>query len=234
MVIFYKNSLNIQIYLHFSEHWCIVFKQSVFVDLLHFLLFYTYQCSPHILKMYFNRGWLFLFAANAPFWTKLYCKQPMISLAFFWLFGFVSSLLYASVNRVSVIWLMLSALVRPVTYINLLVVTLLPLVILILIHVTRRPFLSFFLLFGKGFCVGFCLYSLLLTFGSAGWLIFSIFLFSDLFLLLPLFSACLICFSSNRMVWKKNLYIYLSLAFTIPLIDSMVLSPFAQLLIRYL
>ena len=158
------------------------------------------------------------------------CKQPVVVLAFFWLLGFLFGVFYADYNTVVIQPLMhSSAFVSPRLQ-DLLFVVFFPYFIATAIFLIGKPFLCVVLLLCKGFTLGFCIYSFLTAFQSAGWLLCIFHLFSDFVMLLPLFYVCLSSFMP-QIRYRTAGVLYFSLASITITIDLFLVSPFMQMLI---
>ena len=119
------------------------------------------------------------------------------------------------------------------SFIGLAVILILPLAISALAARYRIYFLFYVLAFFKAFCFSFCVYSIHLGFGSAGWLVRWLLVFSDSCMLIPLFLLWYRNLSGKCFTFKKDITVCAVIAAVAGCIDICVISPFLTLLFCY-
>ena len=129
--------------------------------------------------------------------------------------------------------LMRSASLRSVSIVNLLLITLLPFLFSALIVYIRGVRLLAGLCFIKGLSFAFVSGGLLAAYGDAGWLIQGLYMFSDVFTLIPLWWCWLQLYGEGSILGRKCLMIGGIVAGCIVFLDYLYVSPFLAKLFEY-
>lgn len=152
-------------------------------------------------------------------------KYPILILAFTWCFGIlngIGSYIYAGDSFVS---LMRMAADRDVSIVNLLISSILPLLFSAFAVYLHSPQLLAVLCFLKAWLFGFVSCGVLASFGSAGWLVWLMMMFSDIFCLVPLWWYWIFqCQLMNR-VHGARLAACIAVVFLIVCLDHSLISP---------
>lgn len=152
-------------------------------------------------------------------------KYPIFVLAFIWCSGIifgVGSYLYAGDSFAS---LMRMAAGRNVSIVNLLISSMLPFLFSAFAVYLHCPQLLAVLCFLKAWLFGFVSCGVLTSFGSAGWLVWLMMMFSDIFCLIPLWWYWISQFRSANRVHGTQLAGCLAAVLLIVSLDYSFISP---------
>lgn len=164
---------------------------------------------------------------------RFWCRNCLWFLAFFWIITILSGIRFAAASDSSIASLMCSAVCCPVTIVGLIAVLFFPLFISTVAVYFHAAELILLFCGVKGFFLGYCLYGLLLAFGSGGWLVSCLFMFSGLLMQIFLFWFWQLSITENTVKIRAFLICTL-LAVVIGCIDYFCVSPFLTLLISKL
>ncbi len=160
-------------------------------------------------------------------------KYHTIFLAFLWVIGLTLGIRFASFAGDSLLSLMRGSAFGAVSIVNLLAVTLLPFLFsAFAVYIRSACFLAV-LCFIKSFSFGFVSTGLVMAWGSAGWLIRLLFMFSDLICLVPLWWCWI------RFPWDlptsgfRPVIVSAGVAAGIVCLDYLCISPFLARLFEY-
>ena len=120
-------------------------------------------------------------------------KYPTFILAFIWCFGILCGITAAHRAGDSTVSLMRMAAFRPVSIVNLLTVSVLPFVFSAVSVYLRSWQMLSALCFFKALLFGFVSSGVYIAFGDAGWLVWLMIMFSDIFCLIPLWWYWITC-----------------------------------------
>ena len=157
----------------------------------------------------------------------------ILPLSAFLLFGFFTGAGYA--RTVSFLFLpyLNAAITHNFSFFGFTFAHALPLVLSILIVRFRRIYFLYILAAFKAFSFSFCLCAIGYCFGSAGWLIRFLLLFSDSCILPCLIWLWLRCFSRKCIAFKKDLTACIGITVLVGFIDYFVISPFLLSVFNY-
>ena len=163
---------------------------------------------------------------------RIKCNFPVLVLAYLWFLGLFLGyrLQYSSGNSTTLIY---SCVSLPLTLTGLFISVALPFVLCVFAASFRLHFLLYLIVFFKAFFLGFSLAGVCFAFGSAGWLIRTLFMFSDLFA-----SPIFLLFIYRRIFGYKNLrkdcFLISSVLLIISIFDYVFVSPFLVMLMNHL
>lgn len=158
---------------------------------------------------------------------QLPCK---ILLLVSWSIGLICGIAYAFQADSSFSSLMHSAALSPVSIVSLLIVLFLPFLISAIAVFLSRPVLLMPLAFTKAFSFGACAFAADLAFSSAGWLLRSMLMFSDLLTVPVLIWFWLRCLKGDRFRSCRDLAICAGFIVLIGNFDFYIVSPFLAML----
>ena len=156
---------------------------------------------------------------------RLQRKGYAICLAFFFLCGFLLGIFAFSCMDSSILPLMRSASVSPVSIVGILCVTILPFLISALAVYISEPWILFAVAFGKAFCFSFLSMAAMLSCGSGGWLVRLFLMFSDLLGLPVLYLYWQRSLCRERSFSPQEAFTVLSLLLFIGSVDYRMISP---------
>lgn len=158
-------------------------------------------------------------------------KTPVFCLSFPWVAGLLLGMHFAFNASTSISSLMHTVAYCRVSIVGLLLVLFFPLVISVI--AISVPFFLFPLSFIKALSYGFCFYSVMFAFGSAGWLFSMLLLFSDSCMSVLLnWLWCRHLFGKRHILGRDVLYCALA-AVSIGLVDYFLVSPYLTDLLYY-
>lgn len=160
-------------------------------------------------------------------------KDASLVLAFFWLSGICfGGIIFLSADSHSLLW-MRSVSATSVSIVNLLGVTLAPILVSIAAEYLRVLYLLYPVCFFKALQFSFVSCGLLCSFGSAGWLIRLLLLFHDVFSVPMLYFYWLRCLHKGGHDFSAGLAVFLlSAVFLIFSVDICYILPFGACLIN--
>lgn len=170
------------------------------------------------------------FHHDLPEWWR---KMSTVFLAFSWLAGLVSGIFAFSAAGDTFLPLMRSCLYGSVSIISLLCVTILPFLFSTLAVYVSEPWLLLAVSFGKAFLFSLIAVGISVSFGSAGWLMRLLLMFSDFCVLPLLYWFWLRHISGQRVFNGFEIAAVLSLFVLIGSVDYCVISPFLASLISF-
>ena len=153
-------------------------------------------------------------------------KVRLFFLVFSWCLSFAMGTLFpkaifdTTVSLVRVLPLCRSSIIVP------LLISILPLCITVVAVRFAIPILIYATAAIKGVAFGYCLCSVMLVFGSAGWLVFLLLAFSDITLTVILLWLWSTHFSDHNNLLKKGYAIYCISTVVLKFIDFAIVSPF--------
>ena len=160
-------------------------------------------------------------------------KGSTFFLAFFWLSGLICGILVFLSAGNSLIPLMRSALSAPVSIVGLLCVSMLPFLLSVFAVFVSNPRLILLVSFGKAFFFSLVSLGVIQAFGSAGWFVRWLLLFSDSVSLPLLYWYWCRYISGSREFCGWETCGVLSLGLLIGSVDYCLVSPFLALLINF-
>lgn len=154
------------------------------------------------------------------------CRFCVVFLAFFWLAGISFGLYAANLASVHISSLMLTLVDQRVSIVGMLIIFIFPLLLsAVLIHFSAHRLLFLFA-FLKAFCYSFSSCCIFLSFGSAGWLIQSLLMFSDTVLAIVLLWFWFRFFSAKTVELGRDAGICCIITACVVCIDYFMVSPF--------
>ena len=186
--------------------------------------FSVFACSVY------NWWWELMTKIFSSFQREFLCKN-IVSLLAFWdilsiLIGMASTSLFDPV----LISLMCRRILNPVSIVGLISLLFLPLFISAVAVFSRSAFLIFLICGIRGFCFGYCVYSFIIAFGSAGWLISGFTMYSAI-LAQPILFWFWIRSLNGTISLRRDLWISSCLAVLIGCMDYFCVSPFLGTLV---
>lgn len=155
----------------------------------------------------------------------LQCKTCIFILAFSWTVSIIAGALLAARTGDAIIPIVLNAVRQQPSLEGYIFILLLPIAAsAVCIGINCRRLIWFFCGI-KGLTVGFCLYAVLCTFNSAGWIIWPMLTFADSVMLIPLFWFWLRSFKHNAFVFS-DLILCLICAVAVGCLDCCMISPY--------
>lgn len=153
------------------------------------------------------------------------CSFRVCFLAFLWICCLLIGILLAS-NDPSIFLLMRTAPTCHVSIVGLTVVLILPVSFSIVGLIFRKFVINYLILAVKAFLTGYLLYGLLSYYGSAGWLVRGLMLFSDSTINMVLLWLIFRHINGNRGTLAVDSTISVFLAVSIGITDYLFVSPF--------
>lgn len=153
-------------------------------------------------------------------------RDHVLLLAFSWILGFVFGMLYAHAAGDIVSALMRTAVCSRVSIVGLLASVFFPLIISAIAAYFSVPAVFISVAFLRAFSYGFCLWGVSAAYGSAGWLIRLLLLFSDSCTAVSLLWFCVRHLSGDRNSLKKDFVVCTVMASFVCCVDYFFVSPF--------
>ncbi len=166
--------------------------------------------------------------------SKHWCRYRVAILAFFWIVGLLCGVSFASVAKDFDFPQMRSLAYSRVSIAGLAAVLVFPLTISAVAVYLNVPVFLFPICFLKAFSFGYCLYSISVAFGDAGWLVRVLLLFSDSCMMVPLLWFWCRHQGRKRKSIKRDLTVCTSFAALIGVTDYYLISPYLVELMNYL
>lgn len=170
------------------------------------------------------------FCRKSPLWWRRAC---IVLLALFWCVGLFFGIYTACSFNDAFVPLMRAAVQCRVSIVGLLLILFLPFLFAAFAVYFSQPWLLLVIGFVKAFSFGFCCFAAQSCFGSAGWLVRLLLLFSDSCMLPVLCWFCVRHISGDLMAIRKDLILALALAIVVGSIDYYWVSPFLAALIDF-
>lgn len=161
----------------------------------------------------------------------LRCNESSFHLAFVWISGLISGALCSFAAGCNLVSLMRMAVLGHVSIINLLLFLTLPLFFSAFAVYTSQSWLLIPIAFCKAFLFTYLGFGLMAAFGSAGWLIHLLFMFSDILTLPLLWSYWKKALSGSRSSTLRRTASVLAANVIIGCVDYRFISPFLANLI---
>lgn len=171
----------------------------------------------------------FLHERQSLFWRK----SNRSLLAFFWIIGLVLGIIFGWFTNVSRISLMRRLSASSVSIVGLLCVTALPFLLSAFVFFISQPWMLMPICFVKAFLFSYVSLTVFQEWYSAGWLIWSLLLFSDCTTAPLLYLFWLRWISGEREISKTELFCVLSVVILISCVDFCIISPFGAHIIDY-
>lgn len=152
-------------------------------------------------------------------------KASVAFLAVCWTLGICLGAYFAALSFDNVSFLMRTVVSNRVSISGMLLAAFFPLTLTAIFILFSLRFFLLLLAFCKAFSFSFCACCILYVYGSSGWLIQQLLLFSDLFLILILLWLWIRLLSSNDSI-KKDLLICSFLSLFVGSVDCFIVSPF--------
>lgn len=162
------------------------------------------------------------------------CRSCVVFLAFLWICGLFCGMFFVSVAEDAFLPLMRTVAYSRVSIVGLAAVLVFPLAISAATVYLTVPAFLFPICFFKAFSFGCCLYSVSVAFGSAGWLVRVLLLFSDSCMMVPLLWFWCRHQAGNRDLIKQDLVVCASCAALIGATDYFLISPYLAELMNHL
>lgn len=172
----------------------------------------------------------FRICVQSPLWWRRAC---LVFLALFWCAGIFLGIYAASSVGYSFLPLMRAAIVRRVSIVALFAVLLLPFLLSAFVIFFSQPWLLLLFSFFKAFSFGFCCSAAQLSFGSAGWLVCLLLLFSDICTLPVLYWFWVRHISGDKYAIGRSLAVSIALVLFFGSLDYCFISPFLSALIIF-
>lgn len=165
--------------------------------------------------------------------SKFWCRSCVSFLAFSWALGLSVGLILVSTVQESVFSLMRAAACCRVSIVGLIVLLIFPLflsafAVFLSIPVMLLPIACF-----KGIALAFCALGVVYAFGSAGWLIRMLLMFSDSFMIPVLFWFWVRHISGNRNLLRRDFLICAAFAVVIGAMEYFLVSPYLVVLMKH-
>lgn len=141
-----------------------------------------------------------------------------------WVIGLLVGFWFAYTFKGFFTSLMHMAVVCPVSIVASVACVLFPYLISVYFFLHHRRLLLYFVCFIKAACYAFSFATLSVIFGSAGWLICALFLFSDTYVCILILNLCLCV--RQRMDIPGSVLLQTTICLVVILIDSLYISPF--------
>lgn len=154
-------------------------------------------------------------------------------LAFVWISGLICGVMYAAYDA-TIISLMRMVCFNCVSIVGLATILILPLLISAVAVYFSKPAVIYLLSAFKAFSSGYCIYGTLAVYGSAGWLIRLLLLFSDTCITVVLMWFWIRHISGSKRALTADTAVCTVLAGLIGIIDYTVVSPFLVTLVDHI
>lgn len=164
---------------------------------------------------------------------KIWCRFCVSFLAFSWTLGLSAGVYFAGTMQSSVFSLMRAAASSRVSIVGLIVLLIFPLLLSAFAVYLSAPICLLPVSFCRGAAFGFCSLGALYAFGSAGWLVRLMLLFSASAMTVPLFWFWIRHISGNKLLLRRDLAVCSALAVVIGIIDYFLVSPYLVMLMNY-
>ena len=158
--------------------------------------------------------------------TQLY----VVLLALFWLSGVTAGCAMTVSDPLNICALMRSAGKYRVSIVWLGLLSVLPLLVISVVTCYRLHYFIFPLCALRGLTFGVCCSGVYLAFGSAGWLVSGLLLFSSILRMPVLLWYCLRCLSKPLLRMKRDLIKCIAITLLVTLVDYLWVSPFLSVL----
>ena len=201
--------------------------RRLFTPFLHLQLFI---CSKFLFTEFAGRkGRMYKrFRKNFPIIKR---NANALTLACVLLLGYLIGAFHATEAPISYYTLMRSAANSPVSIVGSLISALLPFLFAFAAVYYRKPALLYFVLFCKAIVFSHGSMCCYLAFGSGGWLIRLLLLFSDILLLPVLCHFVILRLRQPKSLRKSDVFIYSGIAAFVAIINFCFISPFLAMLI---
>lgn len=209
----------------FSCFWSIVFKQSKLYG--HFIAFCNFCTSDTPVDFCNKRWWyqLFLLRQISEFSSFRWCRICKLLLAFAWYNGLLVGTLIAAMVDIDVFSLMRTAGDSRVSIVVLMAVIIIPFLISVLSVSLSKPWLLLPVCFFKAFSLGYCISGVCIIYGSAGWLVRLLLLFSSTVSAPVLYWFWLRHISGTKKYLWLDFMICAAVVFLITVIDYRMIAP---------
>ncbi len=159
-----------------------------------------------------------------------WCRNCVIYLAISWCLGLIIGALFSYETQSISISLMRTAASTRVSIVWLLVLRTAPLVLSAIAIYLRLPYFTLIIVFFKAFIFGFAACGTVWTFFSSGWLITSLLMFSDFFMVIPLLYFWIRHISGTQSYLRRDFIVSLLLSAALCIADYLFVSPFLAVL----
>lgn len=156
---------------------------------------------------------------------SLNCNYRVVILAIFWLLGIALGYMFATFVAQNAQFIFRSYIENQTSVLRLWVVHFFPFICAVFAHRFSLFYIFYLLNFVKAVSYSFCNFCVIFAFGSAGWLVRILFLFTDAFSSLLLFYFSLGCLCNRSIRKTEYLIIFFSVA-VVCIIDGLTVSPF--------
>lgn len=164
---------------------------------------------------------------------KINCRLSVVFLAFCWLSGILFGFFSSRLVSVYLSSLMCSLVCQRVSIVGMLIIFTFPLLLsVVLMHFSARFLLYIFVVF-KAFCFSFTFSCIFLSFGSAGWLICFLAMFSNSVLAITLLWFWLRFFLVRSVMVRRDAEICCAVIACTVCVDYFFVAPFLVSLINY-
>lgn len=167
---------------------------------------------------------LFTVRSAAVFWRK----YAIIFLSFSWLLGLLCGLFYWFHSFQVQKHLFLSAYYADASILDIFLISILPVLVSVLFVYVNAPVLLIPLAFIKAFSFSACSIGFLWAFGTAGWLLRLLFMFSDCILVLVLLWFWIRHISGDRMLLRKDTFTCVKIMLMVGIFDFLFIVPIIQ------
>lgn len=179
-----------------------------------------------LLRLQDNEGVTQMIATQSVHAASSLHKFRLFFLVLFWCLSFMIGILFPKMFLDTTVSLIQMLPLRRESVLGQLILVLFPLCITAAAVYFSVPSLIYFMVILKGIAFGYCLCGSVLVFASAGWLVFGLLAFSDIFINVILFWLWVLYFTDNTGLLKKGYVIYFFSALTLRLIDYLLICPF--------
>ena len=160
--------------------------------------------------------------------ADLWRKYAIIFLSFSWVFGLASGLLYSFCLYPRYDPLVMSALFADVTIVDIMLISVIPIVLSVLCVHCSFPVLLIPLAFFKAFSFSISSFRLLWAFGNAGWLLRFLLMFSDCALVVVLLWLWIRHINGSKLHLVKDAVTCTQVMFVVGVIDCLFIVPVLQ------
>ena len=181
------------------------------------------------------KGWILLQqVSNYDLRSKYACRNRIYGFSFLWILSVLFGMLFASNEQGTASSLICCALLQDASLIGFLLTAFLPLLIAVVSIFLQIVSPLYIICFIKGISLGYCMISFLAAFGSAGWLLAVLILFSNISSLILFHYLSLLHLSSSRAISLEDFLIAFILFLGIGIVDYIAISPYTAFLISTL
>lgn len=150
-----------------------------------------------------------------------------------WLLGLLSGYFIATKVSISVLFMMRTSLTERVSIVSVFFATFFPFLLILAVMRYGSALLCLPIVFVKACSFGYCLYTISIAFGSAGWLMRLLYLFSDACCVVVLLLFVFKHPQKRAERYGRELWVCTGVLSAMACIEYFLLSPFAVMLLNY-